>query len=395
MPKNNLITVFILLSVSALAVMSNDMYIPSMPDLTHYFSTTESQVQLTLSLNLFALGVTQLLIGPLSDRFGRRPILLLGVLLMSLFSLACGFAESIEELIGFRVLQGMAAAVEPVLVLAILADTFEEKERVKVFAVYGFLIAFAPAIAPILGGFVHVSWGWQWNFYILASMGLLSYGLIYLRLKESNQHQQSVLNVQSVIDGYKITINNKPFVVFTLVCSFIFAILFAFITAAPFIYIDLYKIGVSEYGYYQAVIVIFFAAGSIAANRLVDSWGLEKLVLNGLFAVIAGGVGYFLLVFSGHSSSLLMTVCFSLILLGCGFIFAVVPSLAMRTVEKQLTGSASAVLGATEMLIGSVSSLLITLLFDGSEKPLAIVSVVFVGLATLTIFLNRKEYLQT
>ena len=179
------LVVAILVLGSSVSIMSTDMYAPSLPDLVTWFETTPTRVQLTISLNLLAFGLAQLVHGPLSDRFGRRPVMLGSLLAVAALSVACTFAQTIDQMIVLRVLLGIAAAAEAVLGLAILKDLYDERQQVKALALLGMVIAVAPAVAPILGGFLHVAFGWQSNFYAISAMGLFAFAIVALRLPES------------------------------------------------------------------------------------------------------------------------------------------------------------------------------------------------------------------
>ena len=183
------------------SIMSTDLYAPSLPYLTDYFGTSAELMKLTISLNLIVYGFAQLIYGPISDRFGRRPVFLASIALFSAASIACGLAQSIDQLLIARVLQGFFAAAEAVMCLAVFKDLFSEKEQVKGFAIYGMAIALAPALAPILGGYIHVLLGWEFNFYLTAGVGVFTAILIYLLLPESTIPDPHALKLRSLLSN--------------------------------------------------------------------------------------------------------------------------------------------------------------------------------------------------
>ena len=168
------LVVCVLVLTSSVSIMSTDMYTPSLPDLADWFDTTPTRVKLTISLNMLAFGVAQLIHGPLSDRYGRKPVLLVSSLFVVFLSLGCALAQTIDQLIVARILLGLAAAAEAVIGLAIIKDLYNEKEQVKAMALLGMAVAIAPAIGPIIGGYLHVAFGWQSNFYVISAMAFLS-----------------------------------------------------------------------------------------------------------------------------------------------------------------------------------------------------------------------------
>ncbi len=222
--------------------MSTDLYAPSLPYLTDFFGTTPELIKLTISLNLLMFGFAQLIYGPISDRFGRRPVLLWSIALFSVASLACGFAQSIDQLLVARMLQGMFAAAEAVICLAVFKDLFTEKEQVKGFAIFGMSIALAPAIAPILGGYIHVLFGWEYNFYLTAGVGVLTAILIYLLLPESTTPDPHALKLKSILHNYRSVVSNKVFITYGALSGVALGLIYAFVTGAPFILITYFGI---------------------------------------------------------------------------------------------------------------------------------------------------------
>jgi DHA1 family bicyclomycin/chloramphenicol resistance-like MFS transporter len=160
----------LLIAASSVSMLSTDMYAPSLPHLASILATDPAMVQLTMTLNVAGFALAQLVLGPLSDARGRRPVMLVGMAAFALVTLACGFAGSIETLIGARALQGVAASVEAVIALAIIRDLYDEAAAVRLLTIYGMVTPTAPAVGPLLGGHVHVHLGWRANFFILAAL---------------------------------------------------------------------------------------------------------------------------------------------------------------------------------------------------------------------------------
>ena len=164
---SQLITLILLVLTTSLTIMSLDLYTPSLPHLPEYFGTTTQMVKLTVSLNALTYGVGTLVYGPLSERFGRRPILVGAICFATLCSLFCTLAISIEQLIVARILLGLALAAEGVLVYSIINDCFNGKDKVRAFALWGAACAVTPIFSPILGAYIFLAFGWQANFAVL------------------------------------------------------------------------------------------------------------------------------------------------------------------------------------------------------------------------------------
>ena len=182
-----LILGLLVLAASA-SIMSTDLYAPSLPHLPKIFGTSPELVKLTMSLNLLGYALAQLLYGPVSDRYGRRPVIIGGMGAFCVCALGCALAQSIEQLILARVLLGTSAAAQAVMGYAILYDVFDKKERVRALAILGVALSVTPAVAPLLGGYIHVLCGWRVNFFVVFGSGSLATLLIVSWLPETNSH---------------------------------------------------------------------------------------------------------------------------------------------------------------------------------------------------------------
>ena len=163
----------ILIAASSISVMTTDLYAPSLPHLPAIFGTDAKTVQHTMMFNLVGYELGQLVHGPMSERFGRRPIMIGGMGAAVVFSLACALAWSIDALIVARTFQGLAVCAEAVIALAVIRDVYDGPSGARILAVFGMSIAIVPAIAPIMGGFIHVWLGWRANFFLLTILALV------------------------------------------------------------------------------------------------------------------------------------------------------------------------------------------------------------------------------
>ena len=366
------LVVAIMVLAGAGSIMSTDLYTPSLPYLTDYFSTTPELIKLTISLNLIIYGFAQLIYGPISDRFGRRPVFLYSILMFSLASIACGFAQSIDQLLVARFLQGFFAAAEAVMCLAVFKDLFSEQEQVKGFAIYGTAIALAPAVAPILGGYIHVYLGWEYNFYLIALVGIFTALLIYLLLPESTTPDPHALKIKSIVQSYGSILSNKVFMVYGILAGLALGLIYAFVTGAPFILISYFGVEIQHFGYYQAVIVVAFFLGSMLAIRLVEYWQSIRLLNIGLVFTVFGALVIIALVFVGGLTPNTLAIGYLFIAFGIGPLFAVVPSKAMSSVEKS-AGSAAAVFGSLEIGLAGIIAAMVSVFHDDTPRPFGLV----------------------
>ncbi|MFT5505767.1 MAG: DHA1 family bicyclomycin/chloramphenicol resistance-like MFS transporter [Gammaproteobacteria bacterium] len=373
------------------SIMSTDLYTPSLPYLTDFFSTTPELLKLTISLNLIAYGVAQLIYGPLSDRFGRRPIFLTTIILFAISSVACGLATTIDQLLIARVFQGFFAAAEVVMCLAVFKDLFTEKEQVKAYAVYGMAIALTPAIAPILGGYIHILLGWEFNFFLTALVGVLTTILIFYLLPESTIPDPHALKVKSILQNYGAVFSNKTFLVYGGLAGVALGFIYAFVTAAPFILITHFGVETQHFGYYQAAIVVAFFLGSLLATRLADNWQSIKVLNIGLLIAVTGAMMVTGLIFIGGLSPNSLTFAYMFIAFGIGPVFAVVPTKAMAAVEKSI-GSAAGAFGCMEIGLSGIIAGMVSVIHDDTPGPLGLViGLTAIGGVILGIAANRME----
>ena len=382
------LVVGILVLASSTSIMSTDMYAPSLPDLAIWFDTTPTQVKLTISLNMLAFALAQLVHGPLSDRYGRRPVLLVSLVAVAALCIACAFAQTIGQLIAARVLLGIAAAAEAVLGLAIIKDLYDERRQVKAMALLGMVIAVAPAAAPIAGGYLHVAFGWQSNFYVIAAMALLSFAIIARLLPESATPDRRALEPARVLGSYARLLGNGDFLVHTAMLGIAMGLIFGFVTAAPFVLIEHLGVATERFGFYQASIVVAFFLGSVLASRLADAWAGEHMLLFGVALIVAGAAVLALVVLGDHLTPARFAASYSLMTFGMGSLFAVAPSRALRSIDGQ-AGTASALLSGIEQTMAALVAVTVSLVHDGTARPLAWLSVALA--LTLVALLHRAR----
>jgi len=367
----------ILVLAAAASIMSTDLYAPSLAHLPEYFGASKEVVQLTISLNILAFGAAQLVHGPLSDRFGRRPVLIVGMIAFALASLACAGAQTIGQLIVARVLQGAAAAVEAVVALAILRDVFEETSRIRALAIFGMAVALAPAAAPLIGGWMHVLFGWRSNFLLIAAAAIAVVVLVVRMLPETRE-QASKLAPSQVLGAYRDLCRNPRFIGYTLVCASGLGMIFAFVTAAPFIIISDFGVPTEGYGIFHGTIVVAYFLGSMLAMRIAGRVSARLMLRSGLLAEAAGVLVLALLLLSGNLTPWSLTVAMSIALAGMGLVFAVGPARAMEVADVP-AGVASAFYGALEMIIAGVAAAVVSLLHSDAAVSLLLTLLILLG----------------
>jgi MFS transporter, DHA1 family, multidrug resistance protein len=259
----------LLISLSSFGPLTMSIYTPVMPLIGIDLGASADSVKFTLTTYMLGFAVGQLFYGPLSDRFGRRPIVLLGVAFFTLTSFGCAFAASITGLIGLRILQGLGAASGAVLGRALLRDAYEAKEMPLVMSWIALAMNVSPAVAPSIGGFLGQQFGWRATFWFVGGFGALLFAALALLLGETNRHRSDKIDLGSLTRGSGEMLRNPRFLGYVLTLGFAFAINFGMLAGTPFILQD--KLGFSprEFGLIVLLSVSGFTAGNFANNRLV------------------------------------------------------------------------------------------------------------------------------
>jgi len=381
---------FVLILASAVAWMSTDLYAPSLAHLPAYFGATPATVKLTMSLNALAYALATLVHGPLCERFGRRPVLLWGMAAFTLFSFFCAVSQTIGQLIGARILQGLAAAVEGVVVLAIIRDTFKNSEQVRALAIYGVATALTPAVAPIIGGYIYIYFGWRMNFYLLSAIALGATLMVWFHLEESGRKDLRALLPMEIIRDYAGMFRNRDYLCFTLIGGSTLGFFFAFITAGPFILINTHGLPTQYFGYFQGLAVVSYIAGSLVAERLARRLPGWTIMGFGAAVAVCGGILLLIIVYGGYETPLTLAIALALTAFGDGPVFATTPSLAMDATRSR-TGAAAAMFVAIEIGIGALAALAVGVLHDDTSRPLALTTAALCIVLLTCLWLQRNS----
>ena len=358
-------------ALTAMGPLSIDMYLPAFPYIAREFQAPEALVQLTLAIFLFGSGICQVIYGPLVDRFGRKPPLLIGCGLFILGALGCVYAQTIEMLIAMRFIQALGGAAGLVVSRAVVRDLFDSQEGAKMFSHLMLVMGVAPIVAPWLGGqFLKFS-SWHTIFIFLAGFGFfcLFASARYLPETLAKEHQTSGGLIQ-VFKNFGKLLKHRKFLGYVLVTSFNSGILFSYIAGSPFVFMKIHGLSSQEYGYYFGLNAIGLI-GAAQINRFLLIRFLPEKIIS-ITVIGTALVSSFLILcsFMNYGGfSLLFNLLF-LCLFGIGLSF---PNLSAASLEPfgQLAGSASALLGMTQFIIGGVSGTLIGVFHNHTAIPMS------------------------
>ncbi|MCV6612930.1 MAG: Bcr/CflA family multidrug efflux MFS transporter [Amphritea sp.] len=382
---NSFAVILTLASVVALGPLSTDMYLPALPGLTTVFTTSIDQVQITLSVFLLGFAVTQLIYGPLADRFGRKPVLLAGLALFIAASLGCSLANTIEQLISYRFLQALGACAGPVLGRTIVRDIHGPVNAAKVLSMMGTIMALAPAIAPILGGYMVVWFSWSSIFWFLTFYGAIAWLLIAFKIPESlDSNNRSSLRIGVIISNYGTLLRHRVYMGYTLACSFIFSGLFAFLSGSSFVLIDYFSVNQEHYGLFFAMAVGGYMTGTQIAQRLGPRLGINTMLLYGAILGFSAGLTMVIpALINIHNLWLtVLTQVFFMMAVGIVMPQAMAGALAPFSA---MTGTASSLLGFTQSIIAACAGLIVGHFHDGSPTTMAI-TIALMGMLSLLSF---------
>ncbi len=378
-------TTAIIAALVALGPLSTDMYLPSFPTLVEVFDTSVGKVQRTLSIFLIGFALAQLLYGPLSDRFGRKPVLMGGLLLFLLSSLGVTFSESIEELSLMRLFQAIGGSAGPVLGRAMVRDIHGPTESARLLSYIGTAMAVAPAIAPIFGGYLTVWLGWESVFLVLAIYAFV--GLLVLGFKVPETAPPGGLHglhPSALLRSYGHLIRHRGWRWYTLCCAFSFAGLFSFLSGSPFVVIDFYGYPEEQFGLFFALVVLGYMTGTLIAGRWVRRTGIDRLLGFGAIITAVGGLSMVVLaVFQVHSIWAVI-IPQMVYMTGTGIVMPQSMAGALAPFP-QIAGTSSALLGFIQMGLAAAVGTLVGHYHDGTPLPMSL-AIGAVGLLTLISF---------
>ncbi len=396
-PPNSFPVTVLLTALVALGPLSTDLYLPSLPSLARYFAVGVDDIQLTLSVFLVGLATAQLVYGPLSDRFGRRPVLLVGLAIYVIASFVCMLSPSVPVLVVARFVQAVGACVGPVLGRAVVRDVYGREGAARVLAYMSAAMALAPAIGPILGGFLEEWFGWRINFLALLIYGSAGLLFAWRILPETNKAPDlQAAQFVRIILGYRGLLNHRAYVGYVFCCAFAYSGIFAFISGSSYVLQEVVGLGPIGFGLCFAGVVIGYIIGTIVAGRLSRRLGIDRLIAVGAGIGVAGGALLLALALAGSTRSglagaLLIVGPMLVFMIGVGL---VLPNSIAGAIGPfpRAAGAASALLGFTQMTAAAAIGIAVAALYDGSSIPMtATIAAVALGVPLAFWLLVRRR----
>ncbi|MGW0942412.1 multidrug effflux MFS transporter [Streptomyces sp. NPDC002623] len=382
--RAGLLVTLVLGGLTATPPLSMDMYLPALPDVTRSLHAPAATVQLTLTACLAGMALGQMVVGPMSDRWGRRRPLLAGLAVYVVATALCALAPTIEMLVAFRLLQGLAGAGAIVIARAIVRDLYDGVAMARFFSTLMLISGVAPIVAPLIGAQILRATDWRGVFVLLTVVGLLLAGVVWTRLPETlPAAQRHKGGVGEALRSMRKLLADLRFTGYMLTGGFTFAALFAYISASPFVVQEIYGASPQTFGLLFGVNSIgLVVVGQINGKVLVGRVRLDKVLAVGLTVVVLAATALLLMTTGVFGEVGLAPVAVALFVLmsAMGVTMPNAQTLALMRVRHS-AGSASALLGTSSFLIGAIASPLVGIAGEHTAVPMAVVQLTAVLVA--------------
>jgi MFS transporter, DHA1 family, multidrug resistance protein len=381
-------------TLQAFAPVSIDMYLPAMPAMEKVFHTSAAAVQVTMVTFLVGYALGQSLYGPITDRFGRKPPLYASMLLFVAASIACAQSPSIKWISFFRLLQAVAACGGSVISRAMVRDLFPPQELRRIFSMLVLVLGVSPVIAPLLGSYLLLWFGWKAAFVTQSLIGAVCLIGMHFRLPESLAHDaKRPLHLDVIASGYTQLFRDRTFLGASFVCGFSSAGTFAYITSAPFVFISLYKVPTEHFGWLFGAVAAGMVVASQINGRLPHHVPLWRVLRNANLVQLLAGLFLLGTVLSGIGGLPGLFAGVFVYVSAQGFVFPNGSAIAMMRHGK-IAGTASALLGTNQFLIAAAAATLLGFL-ENPAVPMAIVIAACAIASTILNFLTLGAKLET
>ncbi len=330
-----------------------DISVPSFPALVEYFETTESLAQHTVSINFLGFFISALIVGPLADAYGRRPVMIIGNAILMIGALGCVWAPTISILLFSRFVQGIGAATSAVVVFAMIADTHKGEKATQLIGLMNCALSCLMAASPVVGCYLNEAFGWRGSYTIVALFSFISWSLLALALPETLAIKRPI-DLKELFNNTTNLLKNKAFLQTSIAPSLLYAAYLSFITCASFLYMQTFKLSMHLYALHQALIVAVFALVSLLSGNILKHIGPRKCVSVGIGLSIVG-TSAFLLVSLVAPSEALTTGTISIFAIGSALFYPVVFTSSLEIFPNFKGSATSLVMGKRAIIVAFVT----------------------------------------
>ena len=376
-----------------IAPFSNDIFLPSMPSMARDLATDYGSIQLALSIFMLGIGVSQLIIGPLSDAYGRRPVLKWTMILYVGASVICVVAPNIETLLAARFVQSIGGCAGLAVGRAVIRDRFEGAKAAQAYAYIATALAAGPMLGPIIGGQIEVWFDWRGSFVFLTALGLVALAAVVWVLGETNlAPNKEVVRPSRLLRGYASMFRDRRYLGYVSTIAFTYGGVFAFISGSAFVFIGLLGVAPDVYGLGFAIAIGGYGGGTFTASQISARIGIDGMILTG--GLIACFSTLCLAGFAWAGALTMWTIIgpVTVFTFGTGFVFPNCQAGAIMP-YPHMAGTAAALMGSIQMAAAALIGALVGQLHDGTAWPMVmIMALCGIGIPTAHIlFVGRRQ----
>lgn len=374
--------------------LAMDIYVPAIAHMARDFHASDTQMLMTLNWFMFFAGLMQLLIGPVSDHYGRRRIALIVIAVFAIASIGCGLSRNVYDLLFFRIFQAMGSCGMIVLGLAIVRDHLSGEQSARAYSFLNGMISFSPIFATFIGSYIDLYWGWPATFWILLLVALPAVYTMGFWLDESLPEEKRTPLSLNILNTYAQVFRQRDFSVYNLVSSFGHCYFYLFCALSPFLLLEVLHIPQQHYGFYFCFMGVSLLVGSFLGGVVVERLGIYKTCITGFWLTLSGGL-WMLIWYKLYGLSV-QNYVYPMLLIGVGGTFCMGAGTggAMAPFDKA-KGAASAGTGASRFLFAGGMGYLTMNGSVQSTLPLSVPAIVLsiIGLLLMHLFLRENEAL--
>lgn len=391
---NRALHIWLIIALIFITDIAIEIYLPALPNIATFFNASSAVTKLTISFNIIGLAVSGLFYGTLSDKYGRRPIMLIGIVIFCITSFLCVFSVNIYNLMLFRFLQGIGQGVAIVVGYASIRDYYTGRKCAQIISRVSMVVAVSPTFAPILGSIILVYSSWHLIFIILGISGLVILALFYLFFKETlkeKYHSTERVTIKNFALSYYKLLSNKPYAMYGIIAILNFIWLWNVIASVPFLLIGDMGVPIKDYGYLVALNVLGFVIGTILNQIYVVKIGIRKMLKIGLFLPLLTDSLILILYFFVEVTPLMMQLIWFWSALGIAFIIGNATTAALDCVSPSENSKATAILVFLEMILSAIGIYVNSIFYNGTIIPISAFTVVCVAISLIVYYIQTSS----
>ena len=368
--------------------IASTIFLPGLPSIAVELEIPRSVVQIMVPVYLAAFASTQLIIGPLSDKFGRKPIVLLGILLFTFASYLCANANDIQTLLLCRVAQATGACSTLVISRAIIRDTSEGLAAAKAMSYVAIAMAVGPIMAPFIGGFLTGWFSWRATFLFTTLIGFVVLILISINLRETlPKEMRNPPKLRTLYSNYIELLKNKKFTAYSLITAFASGAMQAYVVSSPIIFIVLMGVSPEVFGFYVMVMPSLFVLATFTSRKLMDYISVDQIIIIGGIFSCSGGILQLFFGISEVQTPMPVLIAFAISNFGTGLVLGNCYASALNSVKPEIAGSASALGGFLHFGWGALITITLANIEMTSSFVFSVAQLTTTSLALTTIII--------